>query len=371
MADAALIPVFLVTGFLGSGKTTLIRSLLGDGLGAETAVVVNEIGEIPIDHHLLSFVSEKVVVLPGGCVCCTVREDLEVALRELGQARASGACSAFKRVVIETTGLADPTPVVATLKSNPELSRIFFLHSVSTAVDLVYGERTIAVFPEAVKQVAIADQLIVTKCDLGDPDSRQRLEAQLREINPGARLVASAEHEARDLFFGAPSHDPPKNGAGALNWLSGARAHSSHAQSHRHDGPKFQTVSWTWDKPVDWTVFCVWLTMLLTAHGDKIVRVKGLLEVANARGPIAIHGTQHSVDPPTHLERREDTPSGSRLVFVMHSLDPTIIVRSFTAFHNIEPNLSGLERFIRPVGTGTAISGRPVRRQSAPAWVKG
>src|SRR3954470_6243171 len=282
------LPVVLVTGFLGSGKTTLISALLADPEMGETAVLVNELGEVAIDHHLVRRVDERTVVLGSGCICCTLRGDLRDELRDLLDRRARGELAPFRRVVVETTGLADPAPVLATLLSEPVLRHHYAVEAVVTTVDALAGEATLDRHPESVKQVAVADTLLVTKADAAAPPAVDALEARLRGLNPLAAV--------RRGSFGA---SPPARRARLPARAGGPRAVEVEPgpAAHAHDVHAFALVL---DEPLDWDAFAVWLTMLLHSRGLDVLRVKGLLDVGEP-GPVVLDGVQHVVHRPRHL----------------------------------------------------------------------
>jgi len=310
-ADGKL-PVALVTGVLGSGKTTLIASLLRHPAMCETAVIVNEIGEIGIDHHLLRRVDERTVLLKSGCLCCTLRGDLADALRDLLSRRDRGEIPAFTRVVVETTGLADPAPVVYTLLSEPVVKHHYELESIIATVDAQHG----LLREESVKQAAAADTLVITKTDLG---SASLLEERLARLNPAARVLAASFGDVEpDVLFAPVEHlhevVPHDNGS-----------------VYGHGDVRAVTV--VIDEPIDWTAFGIWLTMLLQARGSEIFRVKGLLDVG-AAGPLLVNGVQHVVHPPVHLDAwPDDGDRRSFLVFIGLRLDRHALERSLAAFN--------------------------------------
>ena len=282
-------PVALLTGFLGSGKTTLLSRLLAHPEMGETAVIVNELGEVAIDHHLLRRVDERTVVLGNGCVCCTLRGDLADELRDLLSRRDRGEIPHFGRVVVETTGLADPAPIVYTLLSEPLVKHHFELGHVVATVDAQHGLRG----DESVKQAAVADRLVVTKTDLADP---ARVVERLRRLNPGAEIFeASFGGISPGELFGGSERDPRD-----------LVYDESPAGSH-----EVGALCLTFDEQIDWTAFGIWLTMLLQARGEDALRVKGLLNVGGD-GPLLINGVQHVVHPPEHLPEWPDDDRRSR-----------------------------------------------------------
>ena len=311
MAADAKLPVALVTGFLGSGKTTLIASLLGHPAMGETAVIVNELGEIGIDHHLLRRVDERTVLLKSGCLCCTLRGDLADELRDLLSRRERGEIPAFKRVVVETTGLADPSPVVYTLLSEPVVKHHYELESVITTVDAQHGLRR----EESLRQAAAADTLVVTKSDLG---STVALEERLARLNPAARVLEVSFGDVDPGVLFAPAEHP--------------RAVASPPVDDGHVHGEVQAVTIVIDEALDWTAFGIWLTMLLQARGSEIFRVKGLLDVG-AAGPLLLNGVQHVIHPPVHLDAWPDDDRRSRVVFIGVGLERDALEKSLGAFN--------------------------------------
>jgi G3E family GTPase len=307
--------VVLVTGFLGSGKTTLISALLADPAMGETVVLVNELGEVAIDHHLVRQVDERTVVMGSGCVCCTLRGDLRDELRDLLARRARGELAPFRRVVVETTGLADPAPVLSTLTSEPVLRHHYAVEAVVATVDAVCGAATLDRQPESVKQAAIADVLLVTKVDTAAPTAIEALEARLRTLNPVAavRQVAFGAIAAGELLRARTR--PPA----AVRDKPGA---------HAADLCTFALVL---DEPLDWDAFAVWLTMLLHSRGLDVLRVKGLLDVGEA-GPVVLDGVQHVVHRPRHLAAWPDDDRRSRMVFITRGIERETMLASLEAF---------------------------------------
>jgi len=304
-------PVILVTGFLGSGKTTLLSRLLERPELGETAVIVNELGEVGIDHHLLRRVDERTVVLSSGCVCCVVRGDLSDELRDLLDRRDAGEIPRFRRVVIETTGVARPAPIVQTLLTDPLLPHHYSLAAVVATVDGVHGLRG----PEALQQVAAADTLVVTKSDLAEQDELDALESELDRLNPAARTVrASFGEVAVELLLSGSDRD--------------VREIPTESNGHTH-GPR--AVVLTLDHAIDWTAFAIWLTMLLHARGGEILRIKGLLDVGS-EGPLLVNCVQHAVYPPAHLDVWPDEDHRSRLVVIGHDVDRDTLETSLRAF---------------------------------------
>ena len=308
------IPVAIVTGYLGSGKTTLIRHLLGHPSMGETAVIVNEIGEIGIDHAILRHIDERTVLLASGCICCTLRGDLADELRDLVNRRGAGEIPAFTRVVVETTGLADPAPIVNTLLADPLVRHQYVLETVVATVDAQHGLRG----PESIRQVAAADVLVVTKGDLADS---RPIEAGLAALNPVADVMRSVggHIDPEELF--RQTNRARVEAASTQGLSDRARIHDDNVRS----------VSIALDGPLDWLGFGVWLTMLLHARGQEILRVKGLLDVGGD-GPLLINAVQHVVHPPEHLAAWPDADRRSRLVLIGRGFSAEEVERSLRAF---------------------------------------
>lgn len=325
-------PVHLLTGFLGSGKTTLLRRLLADPALADTAVLINEFGEIGLDHHLVERIDDTMVLLQSGCVCCTVRGELAESLRDLHSKRERGLVPPFARVVIESTGLADPFPVLSTLRSDPVLRHHFRAGVVVTTVDAVNGLSQLETYVESNRQAAIADRIVVTKADLcGEAGGPSRLLARLAELNPDApRHVATADGpDAAMLLGNGDVRAAQSQPASGFHCDAPALLRTAQGTRHRTAISSFVV---TLDEPIDWTGFGVWLTMLLNRHGDRILRVKGILDIAGEDRPVAIHGVQHLVHPPVHMEAWHTAERTSRIVFIVDGLDESLLKRSFRAF---------------------------------------
>lgn len=330
-------PITVVTGFLGSGKTTLLSRLLEEPTLNNTAVLVNEFGEVGLDHHLLRRVEERAVLLGSGCVCCSTREDLITALLDLLDLDEKGDVPALERVVIETTGLADPAPIAYTIFTDPILQHRFAVDRVITTVDAVNGDLHLDRNPESFKQVAAADVVVVTKTDIGKSAGVRKLTSRLRAINPSAQVVETAfgEVDAR-LFF--DSSKPVSEIAVKESWVEPI--------TEPHDTAETHSVSLTFDGPIDWTAFGIWLSMLLHARGEDVLRVKGMLDVGEA-GPVLLNGVQHIIHPPEHLEGWPDEDHRSRVIFITKRIASDEILASLRAFRGIlgaEARPLGLER---------------------------
>lgn len=322
-------PVHLITGFLGSGKTTLLKRLIQDAAFADTAVLINEFGEIGLDHHLVERIDDTMVLLQSGCVCCTVRGELVQALRDLHSKRELGIVPPFSRVVIESTGLADPFPVLSTLKSDPVLRHHFRAGSVITTVDAFNGFRQLDTYIESNRQVAIADQIVLTKTDLSKGDAQQLL-IRIREINPDSQIHvgSTTSPDAATLFTDGFRNNDLQSASG---FFCDAAVELFDVEGLAHQ-TAISSLVVTVAEPIDWTAFGVWLTMLLNRHGDRVLRVKGILAVAGEERPVAVHGVQHLVHEPAHLSKWPTQDRTSRLVFIVDGLDVELLKRSLKAF---------------------------------------
>ncbi|SDR61571.1 GTPase, G3E family [Rhizobiales bacterium GAS113] len=347
-AVAGFTPVNLITGFLGSGKTTLLGRLLRDSALADTAVLINEFGEVGLDHHLMERIDDTVVLLQSGCLCCTIRGELSEAIKVLHSKRERGVVPPFRRLVIESTGLADPFPILSTVHADPVLKHHFRLGAVITTVDAVNGMAELDAQPESVKQVAVADRLVLTKTDLAEPRAALALTERLRALNPAAPLWRAAEEEidARTLLAD-DAFDMSGKSPAAQHWFAlehpdaipGGAPHARHGHDgshHAHDvnrhGDDIRAFALVFDEPLDWTMFGIWLTMLLNRHGAEVLRVKGILNVAGSPTPVAVHGVQHLVHAPRHMPAWPSEDRRSRIVFIMKGLDPASVTRSLRAF---------------------------------------
>jgi G3E family GTPase len=363
------LPLTLLTGFLGSGKTTLLRRALRDPAFSDTAVVINEIGEIAIDHYLVDFVEGQVLELPGGCLCCAVREDLAETLRTLIERRDAGEIRRFGRIVVETSGLADPGPILFTLGTDPMLDQRLRLARVVTLVDAVTGAETLSRFAEAARQAAIADALVISKTDLapfGDA-----LRSLLDALNPGAaRIVGAEAGDPAHVLFAAPerphpnppppagegvawrdvvlspaplvSSPSPASGGGQGGGNAAAERSLAGAQAaHTHGVATFTVVL---DAPVSRLDFARALGGLAQDRGNDLLRVKGLVRFADRpERPAVVQAAQHAMFTPEWLDAWPDADRRSRLVFIVHDIAPEEILARFA--------------FASPLLVGTRASG--------------
>ncbi|HKS14123.1 MAG TPA: GTP-binding protein, partial [Pseudomonas sp.] len=288
---------------------------------------INEFGEVGIDNLLVEEIAPNTVLLPSGCVCCSIRGDLKQALIDLHGRRSRGEIPAFRRVLLETTGLADPAPILATLQRDPQLRGRYHLGLLVTVVDAQHASLQERLHPEWLGQVTAADRLLVSKADLVSADSLGQLFAHLKTLNPSASVALTHSVEEGDeqlLGEGLRSLEPDQEVA---RWQLFAPT-----QQPRHGGA--QVCALEYDRPLDWLAFGVWLSMLLRCHGERILRVKGILSVIDSEQPIVIHGVQHCLHPPVHLAAWPGGERRSRLVIIVRDVDTALLRRSFETFLN-------------------------------------
>lgn len=321
--SAERLPVSVITGFLGSGKTTILRHLLAQEGMADSAVIINEFGEIGLDHLLVERLDGETVVLASGCVCCALRSDLETTLRSLLGRMRKGQIPPFSRVLVETTGLADPAPICQMLLNNPLVCHFFRLDTLIATADAVHGAAQLERRPEAVKQAAMADRLLLTKTDLADAATVRALHDALAALNPGARrlevargVVAPAE------LFGGSGFDPATKTRDVRGWL--AAPLPAHAHGHAHH-PTIRAFAMTFDRPLDWPDFQARLLRLRHEQGERLLRLKGILHLEGVAGPVVVQGVHHVFHPPVELDAWPDADRRSRLVCIAEGLDETSI----------------------------------------------
>lgn len=357
-ADAG-IPVTLLTGFLGSGKTTVLNGLLRHPGMAQTAVIINEFGEIGLDHELVASARDDMVLLKSGCLCCTVKGDLIEALRRLFLQRVRGEVPEFERVVIETTGLADPAPIIHTLMADPLVAARYRLDGVVATVDAACGDDTLNSHEEAVKQAAMADRLLLTKSDLVDAAHLAALEARLERLNPAApRILVLQGAIDPALILDVGLFDPATKSADVGKWLK-AEAYEHHDHDHDHDhhhhdpnrhDDRIRAFCFVIERPLEPFAFESWLNVLTSFRGPNLLRIKGIVNLVGHERPVAIHGVQHLFHPAVELPAWPGDDRRSRIVFITRDLDDAVIRDTFAAFTGeaptdvpgYDPRLTGL-----------------------------
>jgi G3E family GTPase len=371
-ARSELVPVTVLTGFLGSGKTTTLNHLLRQPGLDGTIAIVNEFGEVGLDHLLIETSEERFALLDNGCICCTVRGDLVEALKSLESRRMAGELPHVRRILIETTGLADPAPVLHTLMVDPDIAGSYRIDGVVVTVDAVNGEGTLRGYAEAVKQVAVADRLLITKTDLVSEPDVDRLVARLTAINPTADIIEISDGEvdpADVLDIGL--FDPAARGADVVAWFDQAGAASATADhhstgchddacghpSHAHGGPMpghgahgsgIRSFSLLIDAPVVWEPFAKWLDYVASLKGEDLLRFKGIVDVAEKPDhPVVVHGVQHVFHPPKDLDAWPPGDRYTRLVFIVRDIPQDLIERTLCKFALIDA--SRIRKPQRPV----------------------
>ena len=367
---SSAIPMTVLTGFLGSGKTTLLKRLLADPAMAGTAVIINEFGDVGIDDALMEKADEDTVLLPSGCVCCAVRGDLTQALAKLHKQSLHEEIPAIKRVVLETSGLADPTPIAHTLMTDEDTYRIYQLDGIVTTVDAQHGSGQIDGHFEPAKQIAMADRIVVTKTDLVDAADVAALEKRLRALNRTAQILRVVKGETDvSRLIGLGAHEPALTGADPERWLghgaslaqsSGAHdhtcgpdcghddhglshdGHAHHGHDHKHGDTHehlhgIGSFAMVFDAPLDGNALSLSLQTLAAAYGEKLLRVKGIVTVEGQGKPFVVHGVQHIFYPPDVLQDWPKRADGerdkrSRFVFITRDLDRASVLKHLKPF---------------------------------------
>lgn len=335
--EQALIPVSILTGFLGSGKTTLLNHLVRTPALRRALVIINEFGAVSLDHDLIARSNEDMVVeMMGGCLCCTIRGDLRATLRDAPWRFARDGRCWFDRVVIETTGLADPAPILHTLMTDPQLRTLYRLDGVVTTVDAVNGMATLDTQDEAIRQAAVADRILLTKIDLLSADARREIETRLRAINPAAPILPVLQGVVEaDRLFDAGLYNPATKGPDVQRWLNAEaygdqHAHHGHGHAHHHDhdhahdvnrhDDRIRATCLTFDEPLRAEAFERWIDILTSLKGQDILRVKGIVHLADHPKPVVVHGVQHLFHPPVALDAWPSGDRRTRLVFITRDI---------------------------------------------------
>lgn len=340
MPDGQRIPVTLVTGFLGSGKTTLLNHLVRQPALSRCLVLINEFGTIGLDHELVADVQDGVVEMSSGCLCCTIRGDLVRTLSEATWRFARNGGPWFDRVIIETTGLADPAPILHTLLNEKAIASRYYLNGIMTTVDAANGASTLQRHGESVRQVVVADRLLLTKTDLAHVEQIDKLRGHLRQLNPGAPILpvehgALAPQQLLDtgLYDAQDKHPDVERWLAVETHTTRSHAHADHGHAHdvsRHDS-RIRALCLTAEAPIARDAFDHWLSFLLRAKGPDLLRVKGIVAIADSEGPMVIHGVQHVFHPPVFLERWPSADRRTRIVCIARDLDEQGLAGTFRA----------------------------------------
>lgn len=335
------IPVTVLTGFLGAGKTTLLNHLVGQASMAGVAVLINEFGEVGVDHHLVQRVDQNLILLDSGCLCCTVRGDLAKAFKDLFMKSLHREIPPVSRVLIETTGLADPAPMIHTLLEDVFIAQRYRCDGIVTVVDALNGEAQLARHFEAVKQATVADRLLISKTDLAHGEAVDRLERRLARLNPGAERIRVARGEIdAEMVSGLGLYNPASKSPDVTRWLAEEKVRAAsrpdHAHEHEHDPNRHDALVQAhilrFEDPLEWPAFAEAMDVLLQTQGDRILRVKGLVAVLGEDTPRVLQCVQHLRYPEVSLGSWPEGPRQTRLVFIVRGLQRAFLEKTFLVF---------------------------------------
>jgi G3E family GTPase len=354
-ADRGRLPVLLLSGFLGSGKTTLVNAVLRDPRLAETAVAINEFGEVPLDQLLVGPAADATIVMANGCLCCNLAGDMEAAVMRLFARRQSGDLPSFRRLIVEPSGLADPAPIAQAILRNPVMSRALRLTGIVATVDAVLARMQMARHPEFARQVALADTVVMTKSDLADANDLADVADIVGTLNPAAPLLHAVQGEvAADKLLPASFLDPDAPDAifaRALPPVLAGHHHASHASS----------LSLIATQPLRWRAFDEFLRGIRLSLGENLLRVKGIINVVEADGPVVVQGVHHVLHAPVCLDAWPDSDHRTRVVLILHDVDSAWIAASWQEW------LAGSERASGdPVFRARALAQHGASKGSAP-----
>jgi G3E family GTPase len=340
-----LIPVTVLTGFLGSGKTTLLARLLKNPDLADTAVIINEFGEVGLDHLLVAKGDENMVLLDSGCLCCTISNSLGETLGDLHFRRVRGEVPRFRRVLVETTGLADPAPILHTLMTDYLVTAHYVFDGIVVTVDGTLGEGQLDEHEEALKQAAVADRIVITKIDIADRARLDGLRRRLSALNPSARILESSQGDVdpREILH-IGLFDPGRKSPDVQRWLreealpAHEQEHERDHAHHRHDphrgDARIRTFSIYLDRPATWQGYAAWLEAVRAFRGADLLRVKGLLAIEDPERPYVIQGVQHVFSKPVRLPAWPSADRRSRLIFITRDLDRAAIEATIGLLHD-------------------------------------
>jgi len=319
------LPVLILTGFLGSGKTTLVNRLLRDARLSGTAVAINEFGEVPLDAHLIEHNAEQTIVMANGCLCCNVLGDMEDAVMRIFARTQSGSLPSFERLIIEPSGLADPAPIAQAILRNPVLASAFRLEGIVATVDALFAAQQLEAHPETAKQIAMADRLVITKADMASPEDLQILNAKLQALNPVAEILIARNGVIDPLAMLPAAFLNPAHIAAPRRVFIAERVP---AASHVADT---QAISLTAEAPLHWKTLELWLRKTRLAHAAQLLRLKAILNLHGNPAPVVIHGVHHVLHSPVQLPAWPDADRRTRIVFITRGLPRGVIEAAWSA----------------------------------------